>query len=160
MPAEHPNAPSHATRRTWLRSVSGALMVMAIPRPARGMSADARAWVQETFDGRAPVHDLVSISLPALSENGNSVALGVDAAPGARPGERITQIDVYAEANPVPHIARFRFTPLSGRPAVHTRIRLAASQPVLAIASRTDGALFAASADIVVTEAACLDFLI
>ncbi len=62
-----------------------------------------------------------------------------------------------AERNPLPHVANFTFGPRSGRPRVSTRIRLATSQTVIAIAVMNDGSCWSDSVDLLVTLAACIE---
>jgi len=66
-------------------------------------------------------------------------------------------IDVFAEGNPLPHVVRFRFGPRAGAPRVATRIRLATSQTVIAVAKLGDGSCWRDSVDLLVTLAACID---
>ena len=81
--------------------------------------------------------------------------LGVDA-PLTGP-QAVQSIHVFAEANPLPNVAHFRFGPRAGRPVVSTRIRLIDSQTVIAVAKLADGSCWRDSVDLLVTLAACID---
>ena len=72
----------------------------------------------------------------------------------------IHTVVLFAPQNPVPHLGRFHFSANSGIAKVSTRIRLGGDQTVRAVARTSDDRLLIGGADIVVTEAACLDFLI
>jgi sulfur-oxidizing protein SoxY len=87
-------------------------------------------------------------------ENGNAVSMtvSVDA-----PAAQVRSIDVFAEGNPLPHVVRFRFGPRAGAARVATRIRLATSQTVIAVAKLADGTCWRDSVDLLVTLAACID---
>jgi sulfur-oxidizing protein SoxY len=87
-------------------------------------------------------------------ENGNSVGMtvSVDA-----PIAQVRSIDVFAEGNPLPHVLRVRFGPNAGAPRIATRIRLATSQTVIAVAKLTDGSCWRDSVDLLVTLAACIE---
>jgi sulfur-oxidizing protein SoxY len=73
------------------------------------------------------------------------------------PGAAIKAIHLFSEVNPVPEMAVFEFPLPPPKVEIDTRVRLAGSQHVVAIAETGDGALFAAMAEVIVTVAACLD---
>ncbi len=102
----------------------------------------------------------VSLKVPALAESGHSVSLRVSADSPMQEDSYVRRIDLYSEANPLPVIARFELSPLSGLAEVHTRVRLADSQTLRAVAEYSDGSLWLASTKTIVTLAACTDFLI
>lgn len=105
--------------------------------------------------GDAPFKDgLVKLDLPVMVENGNTVSMTVSV---ESPPAPVQLIHVFAEGNPLPNVARFRFGPRSGAPRVATRIRLATSQTVVAIAQLADGTWWRDSVDLLVTLAACID---
>jgi sulfur-oxidizing protein SoxY len=108
--------------------------------------------------GGVPVREgRVSLDLPALAENGNSVpfTLRVDSAMTA--ADHVQSLHVFAERNPRPLVGVFHLGPMSGHAAVSTRIRLAGTQRVLALAAMSDGTFWSGEAQVVVTSAACLD---
>ena len=72
----------------------------------------------------------------------------------------VKSIHVFNEKNPQPNIGNFHLGPHAGRAQVSTRIRLADSQKVVAIARMSDDTFWSASADIVVTLAACTEEVI
>lgn len=90
----------------------------------------------------------VTISAPEIAENGNTVPIGVDA-PGA------VAITLLADGNPVPNVATIKFGPLSGSRSASTRIRLAKTQNVIAIAEMEDGSFQMAKANVKVTIGGC-----
>jgi sulfur-oxidizing protein SoxY len=111
--------------------------------------------------GQTPIQEgRVELSLPALAENGNSVALGVDVDSPMSDADHVVSVHIFAEKNPLPRVVEFELGPLAGKASIRTRIRLADSQRVLAVARMSDGSLFSGAATIEVTQAACLDFLI
>ena len=73
------------------------------------------------------------------------------------PEDHVKSIHVFNEKNPQPNIGNFYFGPQAGRAQVSTRIRLADSQKVVAIAKLSDGTFWSASVDVVVTLAACTE---
>lgn len=102
----------------------------------------------------------VDLKVPALAENGQSVSLKVQVDSPMLDNDYVRRIDLFSERNPLPVIARFECSPLCGVAQVHTRIRLADSQTISAVAEMSDGSLWLASAKTIVTLAACTDFLI
>lgn len=90
----------------------------------------------------------ITLSAPEIAENGNSVPIDVDA-PGA------LMIAVFADGNPLPGVARFDFGPLSANRTASTRIRLATTQNVIAIAQMEDGTFRRTSANVKVTIGGC-----
>ena len=90
----------------------------------------------------------ITLNAPEIAENGNTVPIGVDA-PGA------AEITLFADGNPVPNVATFKFGPLSASRSASTRIRLARTQNVVAIAKMEDGSFQMASAEVKVTIGGC-----
>jgi sulfur-oxidizing protein SoxY len=110
--------------------------------------------------GEAPVHSgKVKLDIPPLVENGNAVPMTVSVASPMTADDYVKSIHVFNEKNPQPHIGNFYIGPAAGRAQVSTRIRLADSQKVTAIAQLSDGSFWSASVDVVVTLAACTEDL-
>src|SRR5262249_40050324 len=99
----------------------------------------------------------VKLELPPLSENGNAVPLTVGVESAMTQADHVKAIHVFNEKNPQPDVASFRLGPRAGRATVSTRIRLADTQTVTAIAEMSDGSFWSARAAVVVTLAACLE---
>lgn len=105
--------------------------------------------------GDAPVRDgLVHLDVPVLVENGNTVAMAVSV---TDPPSPVEAIHVFADGNPLPRVAVFRFGPRAGAASVSTRIRLATSQTVIAVARLRDGSCWRDSVELLVTLAACIE---
>ncbi len=90
----------------------------------------------------------IDLTAPEIAENGNTVPIKVSA-PGA------VAITIYADGNPVPNVATFKFGPLSGSRSASTRIRLATTQNVVAVAQMEDGSFQMAKANVKVTIGGC-----
>lgn len=119
----------------------------------------AKAMV-EAYGERTLNTGRVNLKVPALAESGHSVSLRVSVDSPMQKDNYVQRIDLYSEANPLPVVARFELSPLSGLAEIHTRIRLADSQTISAVAELSDGSLWLASTKTIVTLAACTDFLI
>jgi sulfur-oxidizing protein SoxY len=89
-----------------------------------------------------------------MVENGNSVSMTVSV---TNPPAPVEAIHVFAEGNPLPQVGVFQFGPRSGAARVSTRMRLATSQTVIAIARLRDGSCWRDSVDLLVTLAACIE---
>ncbi|SLN50556.1 sulfur oxidation protein SoxY [Roseovarius litorisediminis] len=134
------------TRRDALVVGAGAFVALGLPLSASaGLGEDAIA----AFTGGAEMADGgITLTAPEIAENGNTVPIEVDA-PGA------SEILVLAMGNPTPSVATFKFGPLAASQAASTRIRLAGTQDVVAIAKMADGSFAKASATVKVTIGGC-----
>jgi len=133
------------TRRDALALALGATAASFLPLRAMASSDEVIAM----FTGGADVGaGGLTLTAPEIAENGNTVPVSVDA-PGA------TSIIVIATGNPTPAVATFNFGPLSGSQAASTRIRLAGTQDVIAIAKLADGSFVQASSTVKVTIGGC-----
>ena len=90
----------------------------------------------------------VTLTAPEIAENGNTVPIEVDA-PGA------VMVALFADGNPTPKVATIKFGPLNPTHAASTRIRLAGTQNVIAVAQMEDGSFQKASANVKVTIGGC-----
>jgi len=99
----------------------------------------------------------VKLDVAELVENGNTVPLSVAVDSPMTATEHVKRIAIFNERNPQRDVARFTLGPRSGRALVATRIRLATSQKLVAIAQLSDGSYWSHSADVIVTLAACVE---
>ena len=125
---------------------------------ARADEAGYLAALERFTGGARAKPGRITIDLPALAENGNSVGMTLVLEQNNRAQPQ--RVIVLAPRNPEPVIAEFQFGPLALTDALETRIRLANSQTITAVAAYSDGGYWQASADIVVTQAACVEGLI
>lgn len=116
------------------------------------------AAVVAAFAGGAPVRaGRVRLEIAELVDNGNAVPLSINVTPGVTAAERVVAIAVFNERNPQRDVAVFHFGPYAGRAAVATRIRLATSQKLVAVAKLADGSCWSHTVDVLVTLAACIE---
>ena len=149
------NAP-HATRREVLAAAAGCLAPTVV-RPAQGATGQIETAIQSAF-GEAPIRPgKVKLDLPPLVENGNSVPLTVTVDHPVTPESFVKTIAIFNEKNPQPNVATFHLGPRAGVARVATRIRLADSQKLVAVAELSDGTFWSGSADVIVTLAACVE---
>jgi sulfur-oxidizing protein SoxY len=101
----------------------------------------------------------VQLEVPPLVENGNAVPLTVSVESPMTEPDHVKAIHIVNQKNPQPHVIAVTLGPRAGRARVSTRIKLADSQQVIAIAEMSDGSFWSADADVVVTIAACIEDL-
>jgi sulfur-oxidizing protein SoxY len=102
---------------------------------------DETALIRQFVGGTATESTRVHVQMPAVFSNGYSVPLTLLIDSPMTESDRVRMIHVLAPRNPIIPVASFAFTPLSGQAKVSTRIRLAETQDVLAIAEMNDGTL-------------------
>jgi sulfur-oxidizing protein SoxY len=111
--------------------------------------------------GEAPVRTgKVKLDVPPLVENGNTVPMTVSVSNPMTSDDYVKSIHVFNEKNPQPNVGNFYLGPHAGRAQVSTRIRLADSQKIVAIARLSDDSFWSATVDVVVTLAACTEEVI
>jgi sulfur-oxidizing protein SoxY len=144
------------TRRVVLLAAAG-FGLAPLAQPAAATSA-AMADAIRALIGEATVnHGKVRLELPPIVENGNTVPLTVTVESPMTETDHVASIHVFNQKNPQPNVVAFYLGPRAGRANVSTRIRLADSQQLTAIARLSDGGFWAASADVIVTLAACAE---
>ena len=150
-----------ATRRQFLGLAGGAAAFGAVPavtlRPAEATPAMLATAIRNVVGGAVVRTGKVKLDVPPLVENGNTVPMTVSVASPMTADDHVKSIHVFNEKNPQPNIGNFRLGPRSGRAQISTRIRLADTQKIVAIAQLSDGSFWSASVDVVVTLAACTE---
>ncbi|MGH8702950.1 MAG: thiosulfate oxidation carrier protein SoxY, partial [Burkholderiales bacterium] len=147
-----------SARRRFISGLAG--LATALLLRARGARAqpDPFAPLILQVTGGAPVRlGRVTVDTPRLADNGHSAPLKVSVESPMTAADHVRSITLLSEKNPRPIMARFHLGQQAGRAEVATRVRLATTQRVLAIAQLSDGSYWAGSAEVEVTESACLD---
>lgn len=140
------------------RFLVGAAGVALLPSaPARATTAEVVAAIAALTGGATPRPGKVKLDMPALVENGNAVGMTVSVDAPLTGQGRVAALHVFAEGNPLPRVLSLRLGPRAGLPRIATRIRLATSQTVVAVAELADGTYWSDSAELVVTLAACVE---
>ena len=152
-----------STRRYFLKAAGSTAAAGAVAcvrlRQAEATPAMLNSAIRNVV-GEAPLHTgKVKLDIPPLVENGNTVPMTVSVTSPMTADDYVRSIHVFNEKNPQPYIGNFYLGPAAGRAQVSTRIRLADSQRVVAIAQLSDGSFWSASVDVVVTLAACTEDL-
>jgi sulfur-oxidizing protein SoxY len=124
---------------------------------ARATSAEMQDAIRKVTGSAKINQGKVTLELPPLVENGHVVPLAVKVDSPMTEASHVKAIHVFTEKNPLPEVASFRLGPRAGRAHIATRVRLADSQTVIAIAQMSDGTFWSDSVGVVVTLAACLE---
>jgi sulfur-oxidizing protein SoxY len=148
------------TRRRFLTAaagLAGGIGLARVPGHARATTAAMGEAVRKVIGTAQVRKGRVKLDVPPLIDNGNSIPLSVVVESPMTQASHVKAIHVFAERNPLPNILGVQLTPRSGRARVATRVRLADTGTVLAIAQMSDGSFWSDSAHVVVTLSACLE---
>jgi len=153
-----------ATRRRFLIGAGGLVLMTTVPEARAQFLAqsEARAAAMQAaikmIAGDAPTKSgRIKIELPPLVENGNAVPLGIKVDSPMTDADHVKAIHVFTEKNPQPNVAAFQLGPRAGTANIQTRMRLADTQLVVAVAEMSDGTFWRDEVEVVVTMAACLE---
>lgn len=156
--------PRQLPRRHLLVATGGQLLgaatgwLLLASTPARAVSTSSLADVVQHWAGGQPVRQgRITLEIAPLVENGNAVPITVRVQSPMTPTDRVQEIIVFNEKNPQRDVVRFNFGPAAGRAEGATRIRLATSQQLVALARLADGSQWQHTVDVVVTLAACIE---
>jgi sulfur-oxidizing protein SoxY len=133
-------------RRTFVLSAAAFALLPEAQATDDAMRAAIRAWA-----GREPEAGVLKIEIAELVENGNAVPVRVAAS------EPVVGLALFTPQNPEPEVLHASFGAAAAKPEVSTRMRLARSQRVFAVAKAADGRCWQASVDVIVTLAACVE---
>jgi sulfur-oxidizing protein SoxY len=155
----HP--PTIQSRRLWLTRFKNLSFLLAgawfSPLTAFAKKEDADKAIQAITGGAKVSQGRVTLVIPPLVENGNLVVLKVSVRSPMTANDYVKTIHVIAEGNPLPNIFTAYLSPRSGTANITTRVRLADSQRVWAIAQMNNGSFWQGSAETLVTLAACTE---
>jgi sulfur-oxidizing protein SoxY len=142
-------------RRQALALGAGAVSVATFGVAPAQAKNDADEAIKKFTGGKTPVEGKVKLDLPEIAENGNTVPMTVTVDSPMTEQSHVTEVLVVANENPRSGVVIFHFTPASGVAEANTRIRLAATQDVIAVAKMNDGSVFMASKQVKVTIGGC-----
>ena len=106
---------------------------------------------KELMDGAS----VITLELPQIAENGNTVPLGISIDSPMTEADHVTSVHLFAAGNPRPDVASFNFSPSNGYAEAATRMRLAKTQDIIAIAEMSDGKAYMTRAEVKVTIGGC-----
>ena len=148
---------SNFNRRQALALGAGAMTVAVFGAPSSPALAknDAEEAIKKFTGGKTPVQGKVKLDLPEIAENGNTVPMTVTVESPMTEQSHVTEVLIVADENPRSGVVTFHFSPASGVAEANTRIRLAATQDVIAVAKMNDGSVFMTSKQVKVTIGGC-----
>jgi sulfur-oxidizing protein SoxY len=145
------------TRRAALAVGAGAVTfsVVGWSEGARAAAKEAAEEVAKFTGGKEATKGKITIELPEIAENGNTVPLTVSVDAPMTAENYVSDVLVVSEGNPNPGVVTFHFTPLSGKAEAQTRIRLAATQNIVVVAKTSGGEFYTAQKQVKVTIGGC-----
>ncbi len=149
------------TRRDALKAGSAVAIGAALPAPAQANTPGQMETAIRRVIGEADIRKgRVTLDLPPLVENGNTVPMTVSVDSPMTKDDYVKAIHVFNEKNPQANVVSMQLGPRAGKARVSTRIRLAGTQRLTAIAELSDGTYWSDTQEVIVTLAACLEDLI
>lgn len=146
------------TRRRALALFAGAAAFPALqllPRPAFAAAEDTTKLIADFAGGKEPQAGKIKLTAPDIAENGNTVPIAISVESAMTDGDMVASVMILADGNPRPEVATFHFTALSGTAAATTRMRLAKTQNVIALAKMADGSVYMDKKEVKVTIGGC-----
>lgn len=148
---------NRSRRRFLAAAAAGAVVGQSRLAAAQLTVQSLEPLIAKLTGGAAVRQGRVTLEIPRLADNGHAVPLKITVSSAMNEREFVKTIHILSERNPRPLVAAFHLNPHGGRAEVSTRVRLNGSQRVLVIAGLSDGSYWSGSAEVEVTETACLD---
>lgn len=123
--------------------------------PASAAAEEIKKRVMEFTGGKEPASGKIILKAPEIAENGNTVPISVSVESAMSGDDLVESVMILAEGNPNPEVATFHFSELSGEASATTRMRLAKTQNVIAVAKMKDGSVYSDTRQVKVTIGGC-----
>ncbi len=130
---------------------------VVVVRPAQALPEELERVLREFAKGAVVREGRVLLDIAPLIDNGNVVPVTISVQSPMTAADHVREIAIFNQRNPQRDVARFSLSPRNGVAKVSTRIRLATSQQLLAVARMQDGACFTHTVEVVVVLAACIE---
>ncbi|HEY1472783.1 MAG TPA: thiosulfate oxidation carrier protein SoxY [Pseudolabrys sp.] len=143
------------SRRATLGLVAGGAALSVFGGSVHAGTKEAADQIAKFTGGKAAEQGKVSIEMPEIAENGNTVPLSVAVDAPMTADNYVSEVMVVAEGNPNPGVATFHFSAMSGKAKTSTRIRLAATQNIVVVAKTSKGEYFTGQKLVKVTIGGC-----
>lgn len=142
-------------RRSVLAGAAAGVLPLA---PAEATNGEGWLAARHALTGGVtPAQGRVRLDIPTLVENGNAVPVTISVDSPMTEDRHVRRLALLTERNPQAQVAVFILGPASGRAQVSTRMRLATSQTVWALAELSDGSWWQQQVEVIVTLAACVE---
>ena len=145
------------TRRQVLATTGGVALwsIASRAQPVRADTNSVQDAIIERVGNKSLQEGRITLKIAPIVENGNTVPVSFSVDSPMTPDDYVTAVHVFAEANPWPNVATFHFTTRSGKARAATRIRLASTQHVIAVAEMSDGSAYITKTHVKVTLGGC-----
>ena len=128
-------------RRTFLLSAGATVAAVSLveravaqPLQAAEYSAEFNAELAQLLKNAKPHENGIVLDLPESVDNGEYVPVTIEVASPMTADDHVIAVHLLSTANPRARVATFRFSLMSGKARVTSRMRLAETQDVFAIA--------------------------
>lgn len=145
-------------RREFIASVGAAVAAISVSDIAMAQDAKPSLYdeaLAKIAKGAKPVEGKVTVEMPEIAENGNTVPFQVIVESPMTEKDYVKTLHVFSTGNPQPVVGTFHFSPISGKASVSGRMRLAKTQDVVCVAETSDGKLFMGKRTVKVTIGGC-----
>ena len=145
-------------RRDFVLGASSAAALLAFLGVGTAHAQAELTWqeaIKKAIGDAKPAEGKVSITLPEIAENGNTVPFTVAIDSPMNENDYAKTVHIFATGNPRPNVATYNFTPMSGKGEVASRMRLGKTQDVIAIAELSDGKFYMTRRSVKVTIGGC-----
>jgi sulfur-oxidizing protein SoxY len=139
------------------RQLLAAGTLLALVRPAVATPTEMAAAISAYTGNQLPQSGRVTFEIATLIDNGNAVPVTIRVDSPMSAADHVTGIAIFNQRNPEADVVRFTLGPRAGKAQVATRIRLATSQQLVAVAKMSDGSCWQQAVDVIVTLAACIE---
>jgi len=144
------------TRRQALRFTAlAAFAAVLAPRMAVATEEAVATELEKLYAGKSMAEGRIKLDMPEIAENGLVVPINISVESPMTEADYVKSVHVFADGNPLPQVVSYHFTPACGEAAASTRMRLAQTQNVIAVAEMSDGSLFTTKAQVKVTIGGC-----
>lgn len=146
---------SYTRRQALALSACAGIAAIISPTLVMGMNTDAQAVLAKFTGGKKMADGKITLEMPEIAENGNTVPLSIVVESPMTKDNYVKRVIVIAEGNPRPEVATFNFTPMSGVAEASTRMRMAKTQNIIAVAEMSDGSFHTVKRQVKVTIGGC-----
>ncbi|MFQ6022344.1 MAG: thiosulfate oxidation carrier protein SoxY [Acidiferrobacterales bacterium] len=152
------NSPARTFTRREVLVAAGGLALFGVAyriAPAFADAASADAAIKKLIGQKKPKPGRIQLKLPQIAENGNTVPISFTVDSPMTRKDYVKAVHLFADGNPRPNVGSFHFSPRSGKAVASTRIRLAKTQNIIAVAEMSDGSVYMAKNAVKVTIGGC-----
>ena len=146
---------AHTRRKFMAGTAIAAAAIVVSPSALLAAPEHVAAEIKKLYGDKPLALGKIKLDLPTIAENGLVVPLNFEVESPMTEKDYVKAVYFFAEGNPNPQVADFRFTPLSPKAAAQIRIRLAQTQNIIAVAEMSDGSLYTAKKEVKVTIGGC-----